>query len=246
MTRRPPALPQVAARILSLGLSLWLPGCAGGPKEGELSEPMHTVSLSIVSPAPGDTLPGPDVEVRFELSGYEVYFDSSKGMGQHIHFILDNEPYIPHYATTPFVFRGVPQGTHTIRAFPSREWHESIKDSSAFAMVTFHVGQPDGQNTPEPGAPLLTYSRPKGEYAGHMAGRILVDYWLSNCELGTEQYRVRLRIDGTAREFLRWEPYWVEGLTPGEHTISLVLVAPDGNPVPGPFNATNRTFSVAP
>lgn len=233
------------AALCSAVLALWLAGC-GGAKEGEVAAPPHPVSLRILSPAPGDTLSGPDVEVRFELVNYEVYFDSSKGMGQHVHIILDNQPYIPHYTTDPFVFRGVAPGTHTIRAFPSREWHESIKDSAAFAMVTFHVGQPDGQNTPEPGAPMLTYSRPKGDYSGHMAERVLVDYWLSNCELGPESYRVRLRIDGMASEFLKWEPHWVDGLAPGQHNISLVLVGPDGNPVPGPFNVTERKFTISP
>jgi hypothetical protein len=41
--------------------------------------------------------------------------------GQHIHIILDNMPYVAHYdATKAWVFKNVPQGTHTIRAFPSR------------------------------------------------------------------------------------------------------------------------------
>lgn len=240
------AAPAAPLALATLCLAVLAAGCAQRSQEGEELAPAGGVTLRLISPAAGETVAGPSVEVRFELTGYEVYYDSTKKMGQHIHFILDNEPYIPHYTTDPFVFANVPAGTHTIRAFPSREWHESIKDSTAFAMVTFHVGQPDGQNTPELGAPLLTYSRPKGEYAGEMAKRVLVDYWLENCELGPEAYRVRMRIDETAREFLRWEPYWAEGLAPGEHRISLELIGPDGARVPGPFNATNRVFTIVP
>lgn len=222
-------------------------GCAQKQEESSESEATpEAVTLRITYPMAGETLPGPDVDVQFELSGYEVYFDSTKGMGQHVHMILDNEPYIPHYSTAPFTFKNVVPGTHTIRAFPSREWHESIKDPGAFAMVTFHVGAPDGQNTPESGTPLLTYSRPKGEYAGAMAGRILVDYWVSNCTIGPEAYRVRMRLDGSAQEFIAWEPYYLENLQPGEHQIHLELIDPAGNPAPGPFNSTERTITVAP
>lgn len=224
-----------------------LGGCAQSQEEsGEGEEAAQTVALRLTAPAAGETLAGPDVEVRFELAGYEVYFDSTKGMGQHVHMILDNEPYIPHYSTAPFTFKNVAPGTHTIRAFPSREWHESIKEPGAFAMVTFHVGAADGNNTPDAGAPLLTYSRPKGEYAGAMAERILVDYWVSNCTIGPEAYRVRMRVDGSAQEFIAWEPYYLESLEAGEHQISLELVDPDGNPAPGPFNSTQRTITVAP
>src|SRR2546426_6778364 len=98
------------------------------------------VSLKIDSPKMGETVPGPDVMVNFTLKNYEVYFDSTRNKGQHIHFILDNQPYVPLYSTKPFAAKNIAPGTHTIRAFPSREWHESIKDPGAFAMVTFNVG----------------------------------------------------------------------------------------------------------
>ena len=34
------------------------------------------------------------------------------------------------------------------------------------------------------GAPLLTYSRPKGEYTGAGAESIMVDFYLTNATLG--------------------------------------------------------------
>src|SRR5262249_13752267 len=150
------------------------------------------VIFHIDSPKPGETLPGPDVEVEFTLKNYEVYYDSTTKKGQHIHFILDNLPYVPHFSTKPFEMEHIAVGTHTLRAFPSRAWHESIKDPTAFSMVTFNVGKADGRDTLRPGAPLLTYSRPKGEYAGHAADSILVDYWVKNCKIGPKAYKVRL------------------------------------------------------
>jgi hypothetical protein len=241
--------PITGTLFTALAVATLLGACAQGDETGESTgrdggdEP---VVLNIVSPQMGETVAGPSVTIEFDLQNYEVYFDSTTGKGQHIHVILDNQPYIPHYSTEPFVFEFLESGTHTIRAFPSREWHESVKDPDAFAMVTFNVGEADGANSPEPGAPMLTYSRPKGEYAGEQTDKILVDYWVKNCELSSEHYRVRLRIDGHAQEFIQWEPYWVEEMGPGEHLISLELIGPDGAPVEGPFNRTERTITLSP
>lgn len=239
--------PAVDVALVALATALFLGACAQKEEGGKASKPEGgAVTLKIVSPQMGETLEGPSVAISFDLQNYEVYFDSTTGKGQHIHVILDNEPYIPHYSTEPYEFEFLEPGTHTVRAFPSREWHESIKDPGAFAMVTFNVGEADGKNAPDPNAPLLTYSRPKGEYSGEDAKRILVDYWLKNCTLGVSDYRVRLRIDGNAQEFIKWEPYWVENLGPGEHVIKLELIAPDGTVVEGPFNTTERTITVNP
>jgi hypothetical protein len=200
--------------------------------------------LEIVSPRMGETVPGPDVPVTFILKNYEVYFDSTRAKGQHIHFIMDNQPYVPLYSAKPYTAKGLAPGTHTIRAFPSREWHESIKNSDVFAMVTFNVGKGDGQNSPDPKKPLLTYSRPKGEYVGHAADSIMVDFWLKNAKLGKDKYQVRLTVDGTPEILLEWKPIWKTGLAMGPHQFKLELLDKDGAAVPGPFNVTERTITL--
>ena len=204
------------------------------------------VTLMIDSPKKGQTLSGPDVTVSLTLKNYEVYFDSTRNKGQHIHFILDNKPYVPLYSTKPYTVKDLAPGTHTIRAFPSREWHESIKDPGAFAMVTFNVGKANGQNAPDPKAPLLTYSRPKGEYVGHAADSILVDFWVKNAKISHDDDQVRLTIDGTAEKLTDWKPVWKTGLAMGPHQIKLELLDEHGNVVPGPFNVTERTFTLKP
>jgi len=239
--------PVLGIALLALTVATLLGACAQGEESEDTGAiDAGAVSLSIVSPAMGETVAGPSVAISFDLQNYEVYFDSTTGMGQHIHVILDNQPYIPHYSTEPYIFEFLEPGTHTVRAFPSREWHESVKDPGAFAMVTFNIDEADGMNAPDPEAPLLTYSRPKGEYSGEMAKKILIDYWVKNCELAVDDHRVRLRIDGHAQEFILWEPYWVEDLGPGEHVLKLQLIGPDGAPVDGPFNSTERTITVNP
>ncbi len=61
-------------------------------------------------------------------------------MGNHIHVILDNQPYEAYYELgQPFELRNVSEGKHTLRVFPSRPWHESYKNDGSFQMVSFTV-----------------------------------------------------------------------------------------------------------
>lgn len=101
--------------------------------------------LKIVLPADNSTINGSTVRVRLSLSGelaggYKPGKDPATGTGNHIHVILDNQPYEAYYhLDQPFELRNVVAGRHTLRVFPSRPWHESYKNDGAFQMVTFTV-----------------------------------------------------------------------------------------------------------
>src|SRR5436190_18226713 len=101
-------------------------------------------TLKIVSPADNATINGSKVEVKLELGGdlkgYMPHKDPATQKGNHIHVILDNEPYEAYYEIgQPFELRNLSEGKHTLRVFPSRPWHESYKDDGAFQMVEFTV-----------------------------------------------------------------------------------------------------------
>src|SRR6266496_340859 len=100
--------------------------------------------LRIISPAKNATINGSTVEVKLELTGdlkgYKPHKDPATGKGNHIHVILDNQPYEAYYELDqPFQLRNVTEGKHTLRVFPSRPWHESYKNDGAFQMATFTV-----------------------------------------------------------------------------------------------------------
>ncbi len=127
----------------------------------------------------------------------------------------------------------------------------NVANANANAAAPVH----EGKDMPasmggavDPKKPLLTYSRPKGEYKGADTDTIMIDFWLSNAKLQGDggDYRVRYSVDGGAAQFLdKWSPIWLTGWTAGKHTVKLELVGKDGNVVDnGGYNATTREITV--
>src|SRR5437667_2897201 len=100
--------------------------------------------LKIAMPAKNASINGSTVEVKLALSGdlkgYMPHKDPATGKGNHIHVILDNQPYEAYYELDqPFELRNVTEGKHTLRVFASRPWHESYKNEGSFQMASFTV-----------------------------------------------------------------------------------------------------------
>jgi outer membrane murein-binding lipoprotein Lpp len=265
-------------------------------------------ALKFVEPREGATINGSTVNLKLALSGdlkgYKPMKDPASGMGNHIHVILDNQPYEAYYnLDQPFELRNVAEGKHTLRVFASRPWHESYKNAGSFQIVTFTVkgggnaAKPTTTNTgqvmadnkggantslsnthpaaqansntantaaPREGKdmatstasdvdakkPLLTYSRPKGEYKGADTEAIMIDFWLSNAKLQGDggDFRVRYSVDGGEAKYIdKWEPIWLKGWTAGKHTVKLELVDKSGSVVAnGDYNSTSRDITVTP
>ena len=162
--------------------------------------------------------------------------------GQHIHFILDNQPYSAHYESK--FEKDLPEGVHVLLAFLSRSYHESLKHKEAAILKTFVAGNPENKNLPNMEAPHLFYSRPKGSYIGEDAiKRVMLDFYLVNTDLSADGNKVKVTINET-HDFVvdKWQPYMIEGLADGEHKIQLQLIDKNGNLIRGPFNNVLRTF----
>lgn len=267
------------------------------------AEEQAAPALKIVEPREGAEVSGSTVRLRLDLAGdlkgYKPHKDPATGMGNHIHVILDNQPYEAYYELDkPFELRNVSEGPHTVRVFASRPWHESYKNEGSFQMVSFTVkgggdptrptttatGQPmsnanasnananantnaaatpaaspapttegkDMQPSKAEGVdrtkPLLTYSRPKGEYKGEDADPIMIDFWLTNAKLEGDggEYRVRYSVDGgPAQHLAKWEPIWLKGWTAGKHSVKVELVDRNDDVVQnGGYNSTTREITV--
>jgi hypothetical protein len=161
--------------------------------------------------------------------------------GQHIHLIVDNEPYAAKY-TADFDYE-ISDGNHYILAFLSRSYHESIKTEAAHKLVKASVEGNSITTEEAVTVPMLFYSRPKGTYVGEDAKRVMLDFYLANVSLGSE-YMVQADINGEIHLVESWQPFYIEGLPMGENTITLSLIDKDGQLVDTPLNPVSRTFTL--
>lgn len=248
-----------------------LAGCAGNGgngeaevqiEEGDRSPAIEGASALITSPGDSAVVDSPNVEAVVEAENFEtgVQTDTDRAdqianseNGQHFHLILDNEPYMANYeAGEPFDLGELESGAHTLVAFPSRSYHESVKSDTSYDYITFFVGEESGESMLNTEDPAIIYSRPKGTYSGSGAERIMLDFYLHNVELSEDGYRARYTISSTGQEggelasitLTEWAPAFVTGLESGTYEVQLQLLDENGNVVDGPFNDTTREITV--
>ncbi|RMG25847.1 MAG: hypothetical protein D6730_10155 [Bacteroidetes bacterium] len=170
---------------------------------------------------------------------------ANSAKGQHIHFIVDNGPYSAHYE--PVVEKEFEPGNHVILAFLSRSYHESVKNPNSYVLTQLQAG---GQGEAlDLSGPHLFYSRPKGTYKGDDTKKLMIDFFLINCDLSETGFKVKATISGDGYQheetFTKWQPYVVEGLPLGEVKVRLELIDAEGNTVDSPFNPVERSVSLA-
>ncbi|MEM7382501.1 MAG: hypothetical protein AAF361_15100, partial [Bacteroidota bacterium] len=109
--------------------------------------------LQLEEPSNTTISDGGEVNFKFTMTDYELGAQTSgpnaerlanSGKGQHIHFILNNQPYSAHYE--PEFAKEIPNGVHHLVAFLSRSYHESVKNDNSVVVKKMTVG-PDAEDT---------------------------------------------------------------------------------------------------
>ena len=181
-------------------------------------------------------------EFSFNVDQYELglqtlkdfeYSLANSAKGQHIHFIVNNDPYSAHYNEK--FSKKLEGDSNVILAFLSRSYHESVKNKNAFILTQLGEQKIDLNNE------FLFYSRPKGTYKGPDTEKLLLDFYLINTQISADGNKVRATIQD--KEFIidEWAPYYIEGLAKGEVKIKLELIDASGNLIDTPFNPSERT-----
>ncbi|MBW4563159.1 MAG: hypothetical protein KME32_18820 [Mojavia pulchra JT2-VF2] len=207
---------------------------------------VYQPQVSIITPQAEEVLKDNKVTVRFQVKDLPIFKDPKLELGPHLHVIVDNQPYIAVYdLNQPLALPDLSPGTHTLRVFASRPWHESFKNEGAYAQTTFHILSKTDDNNPDPALPLLTYSRPKGDYG---AEPILLDFYLTNAPLHLlaqdnsknefSDWRIRCTINGESFVLDRWQAIYLKGFKPGKNWVKLEFLDNQGNPVKNVFNTT--------
>ena len=199
------------------------------------------------------------VSFAFDVKNYQLKMQTSdkdnklcnnSDKGQHIHFILDNQPYKALYEPKNDVV--LANGTeHYLMAFLSRSYHESLKSPGAAVVYHFRVDEQGNlKKLDDPKTPMLFYSRPKGDYVGKDTANVLLDYYVWNCSLSRNDFKVKAVIlkpmsDAFTANLDKWEPLFIQGFGTGKMKVSLQLVDKDNNPVNGPMTSITRDFTLA-
>jgi len=217
----------------------------------EVSSPeFPDATLEMTAPLGETNYAEGEIEFQFNVKNYPLGIQTSdaatKGSansadGQHIHLIINGEPYLALYE--PGHVANLESGNYLVLSFLSRSYHESLKHYGAYALRQFSLGETD-EDPVDITQPLLFYSRPKGEYQGADTERVLLDFYLVNTDLSGDGNKVRATINGEEFILDKWAPYFIEGLPAGESRIKLELIDMNGNLIEGPYNSVERTINL--
>ena len=195
-----------------------------------------------------------EVDFNFAVNNYELGAQTesgnaeklaNSGKGQHIHFILNNQPYSAHYE--PTFKKEIPDGVHHLVAFLSRSYHESVKNENSVVVKKMEIGTtPQDDLGLNMEAPTLIYSRPKGTYSGKDTENLMLDFFVLNTTLAEDGNKVKATINGEEFMLTEWTPYVINGLSMGTVDIELELVDSNGEYIEGPFNKVSRSVTLKP
>jgi len=138
-----------ALSLLTLSV-LGLAACGGAEEAAEESTPMGTASVTILEPANGTTVTGPNIVVRLSTTGVPIVpaGDMTPGTGHH-HLYLDADvasmtapvPTVPgsiiHMgnAASEFTFEGVAPGQHRLIAVVADGVHVPLNPAVVDTVV---------------------------------------------------------------------------------------------------------------
>lgn len=230
----------------------------------ERSPKIPFAKARLTFPNQGEVLEDADVFIVVKVENFSLVSQTgtqraseiaNSAKGQHVHLIVDNNPYKAVYeAGTPINIGRLGPGPHTVFVFPSRSYHESVKTPGAADLLNLYVEENESDFALTKDTPSIIYSRPKGEYKGKATNKIMLDFYLNNVHLSPNGYKARYliskkEISGNVSESYtmtldQWKPAFITGLTTGNYLITLELIDKDGNLVPGAYNRTEREITV--
>jgi len=184
-----------------------------------------------------------EYELGNQTSDADSKMCANSAKGQHIHLIVDKEPYAAKYTAT-FDY-DVDDAKEYILAFLSRSYHESIKTKEAHLAKKVTIKNNSIESQEDIESPMLFYSRPKGTYVGDSnTKKVMLDFYLVNTDLSEDGNYVDANINGEIHKITKWQPYYIEGLPMGDNYVSLVLRDKSGKQMDIPLNPVKRVFTL--
>lgn len=230
----------------------------------------ENVKIYIVYPKNGQMYASDNVRIQVKVSGFPLGVMTDNGrrqelanasIGQSLRVVIDNNQYFArsgpgvdpydedeNYYDAMYKFKvpvSLSQGKHFLRVFPARSYGESLKKENNFAAAYFFIENNRVNQDVNLSDPYITFNEPSGYARLNEKDPILLDFYVSNCYLSADGYKVKVTIDKDVTRLISlWIPYYIYGLKRGNHTIRLRLVDKNLKQVPGLFNDVAREFNV--
>ncbi|MEO6047380.1 MAG: caspase family protein [Candidatus Kapaibacterium sp.] len=242
-------------------------------------------TLQVTSPAPDVILSAGtnQIEFRADVSNFTLGFVTetpfpcigavvpTKGDGQHIYVVIDRGTAVIAKQLDngkDNIFVNPTPGLHTLRAYLSRSWFESLKNGASanletdlYCVRTFYIESPVNiGGTIDSQKPLLTLNSPvKGAAWQFFPDEVIIDFYIMFAHLSPNLKVRAALLDENGVEIhwqylTEWRPYCVRGIpTPSvdlqKYFVNVRLVDAAGDNVvngPGNFNDVTQEFVVRP
>lgn len=230
----------------------------------------ENAKIEIISPKNMQMENSYPIKMQVKVTNYAIGTDSdfprkneikNSSIGQAIKVIIDNNPSFSKVTdlinpnnneetNVEQIFQfnlpeNIKEGEHLLRAYLTRSFGESLKSPLAFTSSTFYYKNKSPLKEADLKKPFLTLNEPGSNGIYDDSKPILLDFYVNNCKLSKDGYKVKLSIDNEAPQYLdKWTPYYIYGLRKGSHQIELQLVDKKNTPVPGLLNTVKTNLEI--
>jgi hypothetical protein len=243
------------ALLLMMAIALWqtLPASANALLQETTTPAIITQinqvapmapQVQILSPQPEEVLNSTDVAVQLRVTGTPIFKNATLGLGPHLHLLLDRVPTQSVYdLNAPITLSNLAPGTHTLQVLANKPWHESWKNSTAFAQVTFHVIGKSGNSSNAPATQLIS-----AQPSQFGAEPFLLDFFLVNPPSHPDpqhprrqvnDWRINVTINESSFVVDRWQPFYLKGLKPGNNLLKLEYLNAQGQLIDSAIRVIN-------
>lgn len=184
------------------------------------------------------------VVLNYTTTNFEF---GNTGNGQHIVCIADNQTKALFYKNTETL--NLPEdGQHIVLSFFARANGISIKQKNAYTIVAVITGKTRyyaRYAAPDLDKPMLFYNSPDVEIKDNATDGVLLDFYLVNCDLSADGYKVKADINGASFILTKWTAYAIHGLAAGGNSIKLTLLDKDNKEVESRFSTVERKLKLS-
>lgn len=210
----------------------------------------QAVTVHLIFPLDGVFLDQNPVKVQVRVEGFALGIKSAVDrakvlpntpIGQYLNVVVDNKysfaftgPSIAslepegNYFERMYVFDlpfTLEPGRHSLCIFPVRSYGESLKGKGCLEGSFFFLKREDRFFGVDFSKPYIIFNAPIDTINVKEKDPLLLDFYVGNCTLSPDGYKIKLTIDNSiVRYLVKWCPYYIYGLKSGEHKIRLQLV----------------------